>query len=78
MGEPGILSLDQVILALEAAIDEGAWTQIENICGHCFYVGYVYEANPDIIGPLPEYSTASCKECLVHRALWNTYLSLHP
>ena len=78
MGEPSTLSLDQVILALEAAIDKGAWTETENICGHCYYVGNVYEANPDITGPLPEYSTATCKECLVHRALWNTYLTQNP
>jgi hypothetical protein len=78
MALPVSLTLHQVIDALDASIDAGAWAEAEGICGHCYYVGAVYEANPDVLGPLPPNPISSCKECLVHRSLWDSYLETHP
>ncbi len=78
MAIPASLTLDQVINALDASIDAGAWFEVDGICGHCYYVGTVYDANPDISGPLPVNPTSSCKECLLHRSLWTSYLETHP
>ncbi|SVD12164.1 uncharacterized protein METZ01_LOCUS365018 [marine metagenome] len=77
---PQTLQLDHVILALEAAIDEGAWTESEGICGHCFAVGEVYSADPDLVLLLTNNPDPCdiCKECLIHRAIWNTYLEVYP
>lgn len=74
------LQLDHVILSLEAAIDAGAWKEEPGICGHCFDVGIVYAADPDLTAMFsPDTDpTLVCKECLVHRALWKTYLQINP
>ncbi len=78
MAIPESLTLDQVVAALEASIEEGAWLNLEGICGHCYYVGTVYEANAEILGPLPPNPISSCKECLIHRSLWDSYLENNP
>ena len=78
MAIPEHFTLDQVIDALDVSIMAGAWNETDGICGHCYFVGEVYEADPDVYGPLPPNPVSSCKECLVHRALWNSYLENTP
>ena len=74
------LSLLKVTLALEAAIEKGAWAEEEGICGHCYSIGEVFQANVELAyqySPnMPLIST--CRECLIHRSLWNTYLEVYP
>ena len=74
------LSLMKITLALEAAMDAGVWTETEEgICGHCYTVGQVYSTSPDATQSFIPTSTSDvCKDCLIHRALWNNYLALHP
>ena len=78
MPVPESMTIDQVVDALDTAIDVGAWKEVDGICGHCYYVGQVYVANPEIVGTLPENPVDSCKECLVHRSMWNSYLENNP
>jgi hypothetical protein len=78
MAIPASMTLDQVVDALDIAIDSGVWNEVDGICGHCYYVGEVYEPNPYMIDALPPEPISSCKECLVHRAMWNSYLENNP
>ena len=74
------LSLLKVTLALEAAIDKGAWAEEEGICGHCYAIGEVFQADRELATQhAPDMPLiATCKECLIHRSLWKTYLEVYP
>ncbi len=78
--EQTALSLDHVLLQLEVAIEQGAWTECSGICGHCYDVGTVYLADPDLMEVFngPTDPMLICKECIVHRSLWTTYLDTYP
>ncbi len=76
-----LLQLDHVTISLEAAIDNGVWTEVdEGICEHCYSVGKVFEANDELMATLANIQNPSiiCKECLIHRTLWNSYLEIYP
>ena len=76
-----LLQLDHVAISLEAAIDNGVWTEIdEGICEHCYSVGTVFEANDELMATLANIQNPAniCKGCLIHRTLWNSYLDIYP
>ena len=76
-----LLQLDHVTVSLEAAIDNGVWTEVdEGICEHCYAVGIVFEANDQLMATLANIQNPAtiCKGCLIHRTLWNAYLDIYP
>ena len=76
-----LLQLDHVTISLEAAIDNGVWTEVdEGICEHCYSVGVVFEANDELMATLANIQNPAtiCKGCLIHRTLWNAYLDIYP
>ena len=76
-----LLQLDHVTVSLEAAIDNGVWTEVdEGICEHCYAVGIVFEANDELMATLANIQNPAtiCKGCLIHRTLWNAYLDIYP
>ena len=76
-----LLQLDHVAISLEAAIDKGVWTEIdEGTCEHCYSVGTVFEANDELMATLGNIKNPAniCKGCLIHRTLWNSYLDIYP
>jgi len=76
-----LLQLDHVTISLEAAIDQGVWTEIdEGICEHCYFVGVVFEANDELMATLAKIENPAtvCKGCLIHRTLWKSYLDIYP
>ena len=76
-----LLQLDHVTVSLEAAIENGVWTEVdEGICEHCYAVGIVFEANDQLMATLANIQNPAtiCKGCLIHRTLWNAYLDIYP
>ncbi len=76
-----LLQLDHVTVSLEAAIENGVWTEVdEGICEHCYAVGIVFEANDELMATLANIQNPAtiCKGCLIHRTLWNAYLDIYP
>ena len=52
-----LLQLDHVAISLEAAIDNGVWTEVdEGICEHCYAVGTVFEANDELMATSVSYT----------------------
>jgi hypothetical protein len=76
-----LLQLDHVAISLEAAIDQGVWREVDDgICEHCYSVGTVFEANGELMATMVNIKNPAniCKECLIHRTLWNAYLDIYP